>query len=38
MAYKSNPAEKGVTTIKFLKMSQENKGTGNFEQRYIFKS
>ena len=22
MAYKSNPAEKGVTTIKFFKMSQ----------------
>ena len=25
MAYKSNPAEKGVTTIKFFKMSQEDK-------------
>ena len=36
MVYKSNPAEKGVTTIKFLKMSQENKGAGTFEQRNIF--
>ena len=37
MAYKSNPAEKGVTTIKFLNVTGEQKRR-NFEQRNSVKS